>query len=44
MEILLLLVMNIISLNFEDVNENNEFANNIRKSLSEVIDLIKERY
>ena len=37
-------LMNIITLNFEDVNEDNEFAKRIRKAVSEVIDLIKERY
>lgn len=37
-------LMNIITLNFEDVNKDNEFAKSIRKSVSEVIDLIKEKY
>lgn len=37
-------LMNIITLNFEDINEDNEFTKEVKKSLSEVLDLIKERY
>lgn len=37
-------LMNIITLNFEDVNEENEFAKSIKKSLKDIIDLIIERY
>lgn len=37
-------LMNIITLNFEDVDADNEFAKSIRKSVSNVIEIIKEKY